>query len=491
MSLYLKNMLNTLEKDKKGREALSLNTAKSAYGQSMMNTLAQDIKRMQQRETLDMNPYTTPAVNMKFQQTYSTLDNARKKYGANVDPYEDALRMTDRYGDTVRKSYSLFGGDRVKDYLNIAEKDYQEQMQQTLWGYQYQNSTPEQLRGRLEELQYQNPRQITARNQQNVIDLAKKKGAGRLTPEEEKEARMYEEAARYTGKGNLVNGLKGISYAPLTGTGMETEAGKNPFVANADTREQYRQKAQDIRKKSELTFEQADKYLQNDAGYAFAAGHQGDLTPYIQAASDMTNVIAKAAKSGWGSLTEPEKESARQVLSRVNVGGMGYDSLAWDEMSDSQVAKALGSLTGARGAAVDKLGKQWAEELKRNNGIYSRYDETAEQAYVLGMYRNTLEGARRYAEEAKGTEDEGRAKDNLWRVEHRTKDQELRSSADFRDLAQVNPDYLASAEYAQVNGMQQTGRDTTPYPMPVSGYPAYLGPVSERITYGLTDEERA
>lgn len=497
MSLYLNKMLNTLEKDKKkGREALSSNAnlrqGADTYKQGMMDVLQRDAPKIQMRnDTLDLNPYTTTALNMRFQQTYSTLDNARKKYGADVDPYEDALRLTDRYGDTVRKSYDLFGGNKAKDYISIADKDQQKQLQETLWGYQYQNSTPEQLRGRLEELQYQSPSQITARNQQNVINLAKEKGAGRLTPEEEKEARMYEEAARYTGKGNVVNGLTGIAYAPLTETGMETEAGKNPFVANADTREQYRQKAQDIRKKSELTFEQADKYLQQDAGYAFAAGHQGDLTPYIQAASDMTNVIAKAAKSGWGSLTEPEKESARQVLSRVNVGGVGYDALAWDEMSDSQVTKALGSLTGARGAAVDKLGKQWAEELKANNGIYSRYDETAEQAYVLGMYRNTLEGARRYAEEAKGTDEEGKAKDNLFFVEHRTKDQELRNSADFAELSQVNPEYLASEVYARVNGLPQTNRDTGIYLMPYGGYPATLGTQNEYFTDGMTDEEKA
>ena len=522
MSLYLNKMLNTLEKDKKkGREALSSNAnlrqGADTYKQGMMDVLQRDAPKIQTRnDTLDLNPYTTPALNMRFQQTYSTLDNARKKYGANVDPYEDALRLTDRYGDTVRKSYDLFGGNKAKDYISIADKDQQKQLQETLWGYKYQNSTPEQLRGRLEELQYQSPSQVTARNQQNVIDLAKEKGAksqaGDMSGLIQAAGNMQGliGKARQTGWGSLTGdeqeamrqvlgkvSVGGVGYDTLAWDEMNDRQLNNALSAFSGTRgaavdKVGKQWAAELTKQQNgLTFEDADKYLQQDAGYSFAAGHQGDLTPYIQAASDMPNVIAKAAKSGWGSLTEPEKESARQVLSRVNVGGMGYDSLAWDDMSDSQVTKALGSLTGARGAAVEKLGKQWAEELKRNNGIYSKYDETAEQAFVLGQYRNTLEGARRYAEDAKGTEEEGKAKDNLYFVEHRTKDQELRKSADFAELSQVNPEYLASEVYARVNGLPQTNRDTGIYLMPYGGYPATLGTQNEYFTDGMTDEEKA
>ena len=183
---------------------------------------------------------------MKFQQTFSTLEKAREKYGANVDPYQDAMRLTDRFGQTVRDSFALHGGTDAKDYLTIAENDYQKTLQNTLLNYQYGKADYSTLSARLNELQYKPASAIEEQNWQNVIGAAQKRGIPvKLTQEEEERARLLEDALRHSGgTGKILNGLSGIQPAQLTDTG---EDAANPFKLSAGAREQYKKEAEALR----------------------------------------------------------------------------------------------------------------------------------------------------------------------------------------------------------------------------------------------------
>lgn len=463
MSKYLTNMLTTLNKDKeKGQGALSLNTAKSAYGQSMLNTLSSDIKKKQQKETLDMFPYTTQAANMKFQQTYSTLDNARKKYGANTDPYDDALRITDRYGDTVRKSFNLFSGDNKKDYLSIADNDYNGQMQETLWKYQYSVLSPEQQKQELEKLGYKSDKQVTQQNQQNVIDYAVKQGAAgdklaALQPYIDAAGNMANvlNKARTSGWDALTEPEKDVSRQVLSQIeGMDAYAwdemsGKQVFNALSSlTGDRFlnvekigQMTADKLKQDAGFTYEDADKALVNSTAYQFAKAHPGDLNGYADSLEGISNILKKVQAQGEQSLSDKEKGAYTYYL----------DSMKRDYGNGFEYA-----IANAGDAQNTEWGIKYANDLRSVNGILSSYQPTEQQQYLLGMYRNTLEGAKEYLEEAKGTKDEQQAKDNLWSVEKREKFNEYEQRPDFNADTPVNREHLNDPVYAAVSGVPST-----------------------------------
>ena len=368
-----------------------------------------------QKETNKLtNPFGIDVLDRKFQETALELNDVRKRTGANYNPLEDAYNLTMEFAKDTLKSSNLIG-TKNRNPLAVADNSYQKALQQKKWDYEYSVLSPEQKKQELEKLGYKSDKQVAAQNQKKVIDYAKQKGLVGLTQEEEYTARMYEDAARYGGgMGKVINGITGIGEAELTENG---QGQINPYRLDAKTRQKYADEAAAIREKGVVTYEKADQALQSTPAYQFAKDHPGDLGGYENMFSNISGIAEKVKNKGIDSLTDKEQEVYYYAAGQM------------DDLDDISSGKLAG------------WGANFAGDLQKVNGMITAYEPTEQQKYLLGMYRNTLEGAKEWADEAQGTDEEGKAQDNYYFVNNREKAKEISTDPSFQQNSIPKADF--------------------------------------------------
>ncbi|MBO7667150.1 MAG: hypothetical protein J6T26_01685, partial [Firmicutes bacterium] len=379
---------------------------------------------------LNVRDYDNERLNKKYSDTIKLLNNLNKKTGANRDVIQDANSLMDEYIGTIKKSYNLNGGNLNKNFLTIGKSSFDKALKNMVWDYQYSNQTHEQYQQALQGLSYQPQSAITAKNQQNVIDLAKKKGLTGLTKEEEETARMYEDAARHGGNpGKLINGITGLTEATLTPDGQDMI---NPYRLDAKTREKYGKEAEALRAKGQITYDMADAYLKNDPAYAFAQDHAGDLTNYSIDFERIGEIAKIVGQNGAKSLTEQEYEVYENALPMI---GQITGGKTMQELDDADRNK------------LSAWGASYANELRGLNGVFSAYQPTDEQQFILKKDRETPEGAKQWRDEAAGTAEEEAAKDNLWFVEHREYYKQVPNMTNFSIDSMPDAEFHSNDQY--------------------------------------------
>ncbi|MBR3105873.1 MAG: hypothetical protein IKH30_01665 [Clostridia bacterium] len=491
MSERFKDKLKTLYKDAqaKGRGALSLNEGTkgtiSPMEKAMLAQLEKDKEQQaEKKETLNMNPYKTVGVNLKFQSIYSRLESAKKKYGSSADIYADAMRLTDAFGNTVRAAYNLHKGSDAKNYLDIAQRTLDTEMEKTLLDYKYRGKTAAAMEEALANLGYQSMKQVEANNQQNVIARAAQMGAANL-PEEQR--LLIDNLSRLAEIGENVyenGGAMSLNWddAALWQYAMR-QPGTEWMGTGSATLQQYQnwanEEAQRIKNGYVLDYDTADKYMEGVPGYVFAREHQGDLTPYMTAAGNISGLIDKLTAKGWDALTAPEQEALYQALENVDVDGASLGRYPLPEMTKEQIAEAMGGLDEATRESLNQQGAQWAEALDNVNGIFSAYAPTKEQQALLDLYRATPEGAQAYVEDAAGTSEEQKAKDNNWMVERREKFAKVPEMPNYASYSEPDEDYRPKDKY--IDNVYRV----------VNGYwiPETVDEAREYLIYTLMDDE--
>lgn len=133
---------------------------------------------------------------------------------------------------------------------------------------------------------------------------------------------------------------------------------------------------------------------------------------------------------------------------------------------------------------ISQAAQKQAGYLNDTRSIYGDAgQETETQKVYQEAMRQTPEGARQWLEEARGTGDEQKARDNLYFVENREKYNALDQQPDFAEKSQYDPNQPYTVHYAEINGQQvkfDPNRTVT------------SGAVLEqsKTTSGMTEEEK-
>ncbi|MBR3019570.1 MAG: hypothetical protein IKH57_21240 [Clostridia bacterium] len=392
-----------------------------------------------------VNPFGVDILDKKYHQTALELYDIGKQYGSKRNPLEDAYNLTLNFAQTALKSYGLIGS-KDKNPLEVADKSYDQLLRETKWDYQYSNMTHEQYQQALQGLQYQPESAIKAQNQKNVINLAKSMGEKTGS---QKLADVYDQLPALARKasGDITGAWSEeekqvwneaqISIPWLTNAAIN---GIDEQQSNILTQWGYG-KAQKLREQGQISYEDADKALESNPAYSFAKEHAGDLTGYAAEYDSIGDIVRRVVNQGAESLTEQEYKLVESLM---------------PEISKITGGKPIQGFTDTDIANVSEWGNQFASQLRDMNGVFSAYQPTEEQQFILGKDRETLEGARQYYEEAKGTAEEQQAKDNLFFVGERTKFQEYEQWDDFDANTPVNREFLSDPIYAAVSGQQST-----------------------------------
>lgn len=156
------------------------------------------------------------------------------------------------------------------------------------------------------------------------------------------------------------------------------------------------------------------------------------------------------AKDNAGSLEDYAKfyESLPQITMQVNREENAKNlSTAWQEAWQDFISKEENwwaadyypdeEMSLEDQQRLQTYGQEQARFIREAQEVYQAAPEvTEDMARVLNQMRGTLEGAQEWAMEAKGTEEEQRAKDNLWFVERKTKYDAIQLKGDYKTKSQ-------------------------------------------------------
>lgn len=426
--LDLNNNSNT-----KGQTALSSNLGISAQKGIQATQLqlqpTQTTGTAQKPKKVDYEkPYGDEWLDKKYQDTVRILGNLQKKTKSNFDVIDDAMNLMDTYMTTVRASYALNKGIAGKDYLRIGDNEFQRQLEQTIYKYQYGSMDAAGLEKALEGKGYQTNGQQKALTEQNVIGRAKEMGAG-MTPEERRRANYLDALADATNARPWTDGqngnVKNNQSMALLGMGGETNQ-STPQSQNAAL---LRDMEQELRAKDNITLADAEKYLSGLGWeYGFAKEHPGDLSGYAAAFSQAGDIVNRAMINGVDKLNDKEKE-VYYALQGNNGPELGAGLLG------------MGGMTNQELQGYTEWGRQQAAALQGVNGLYINQQPDREMQFILNQYRQTPEGAKAWAQDAAGTEEEQEAKQNEWFVTRRAKFDEVPTVGNYAEDSQPQADF--------------------------------------------------
>ena len=444
----LMQQIGNTEESTKGRTALSSDFGTNdKWGQFVSAKLQNQPTQTFQTSKKDyLNPFGNELLDSQYQNAARILGNIQKKTGTQFDPIEDAMSLMQGYQDTVKASYALNGGNPKKDYLAIGKNQFDKALQQMVYKYQHGNDSPEDMRAFLQNSGYLGLKGTREKTAQNVIGAAKALGAGANQLSNINLEEIGDYVASY-GAGNLSAEEKAAweSVPAQLRQQYVTDAHnakKNPAYGQAlrDWAGQQGQAAQNI------ALEEAEKYLSGKGWeYEFAKAHPGDLSGYADAFSQAGDIAKKAMFNGVDSLNGTEKE-VYYALQGNNGPELGEGLLGMGQVRHQELKN------------YTDWGRAQADKLRAANGLYLAYSPTDEQRYVLSQYRNTPEGAREWAQDAAGTEEEQEAKENQWFVEKRAKFDDVPTMGNYEALSKPNQDFSSGSQvfdlkYKIINGI--------------------------------------
>lgn len=394
--------------------------------------------------------YGDDVLNEQYNNAVKKLTELQKLTGTKYDVQKDAQSIMKSYISTVQGSYNLFKGQgKASKFLNVGITAYEQALNDMINHYKYDWMDEDTLKKAMEGLGYQSEKAIAKQNESNVIQRARELGLGALTKEQQddlaalqntadQEEALYRYPDRFSGNsGTLMSqgqqrrdlqAVKGME-AMESGTPKGWRAEDTAMYRSHGTKaEKARKDAQALQTKQTPTMEEAETYLQGQSSaYSFAKEHPGDLSGYIDSFSRAGQIAQKARNQGVTKLNSTDREVYDTML------GVGELPMAG--------GKTLIELTPEDFQAINDWGQNQAQELQNVNGLYLQYQPTEEQQYLLGLYRDTPEGAKEYLEDAKGTAEEEAAKKNYYFVSRRTKYDEVPTTGNWEEDSKAKEDF--------------------------------------------------
>ena len=411
-----------------------------------------------------VEPFKSEINNKKYFATVKTLYGAQgKSKKRDLEIMRDAFLLVDDYVNWLEDSVNLRNdpnGEKTqyhKSYLNAAETHYQKMLQDKLAEYQTANygaedwqqalaargfETQEEKKNRLAKsysdwmLSQPSWQQFAQQNGQEITDgevLGDLYGAlGNFFGE------------RYTTEQRNSIGDR-LSQLPMN----VQEAANNVILgrgtdADKKTLEDYsaswkQQNPAEENGTGPLDREQA--YLDYLRAQGLESGDADWMSEIYHAADDERDQYRQAMERAGELYGKVKSDDARGILSlNDDERGMYEIMRRYLPLTEDMTAQEVQALADERiqnsGDLLQKTGNDWQND-----------------PYLI-RYRDTVEGAREYLAQAKGTGDEEAAKDNLYFVESREKYAQLDDAADFEENSKPREDKNDSGIYAALANLK-------------------------------------
>lgn len=405
------------------------------------------------------SPFGDKDVDERFAQTVIELDAADPDM-KNKNILKDAYDITSRYVNDVFASDNVVPLTSTVNPFEVADREWRKALDQKIGEVSAAGKSAEELRAMLEEGHYETEKQHQEKQNQGIIEAAtalrdKNDPTWRLGTEEERQARENQAAAyerlpdileNVWQNGGMAYGLSDPNDAALYQQMMNSPKGKaliNRYMQGTATAEDVKHYGQTMAeavrgsgKPKEMTLDEAESYLNEQYPmYGLAKDTQGSMDAYSAAYGDVRAIGLKAAKG------EELTDTERQVWSEA-VQEMPWLS-DWRINLDS-TGKSMDvrfGLNMQQQAELEAYGKTKAQQIADVAGMYSPYELSPKNRAIWEAYTRTPEGAAQWAEDAQGTKDAQKAKDNLWFVERQSKYDEVASRPDFAETSKVKEDF--------------------------------------------------
>ena len=413
------------------------------------------------------NPFGDPVADEKFAQTVFELYDAdpEKKQGKKL--LQDAYNMTAQYANNVFASYDLLPrGDKSRSPFDAAEKMWKDALEGKKGEYAASGRTGGELAQMLEDRAYINPKQHEENQRQGVIQAAQDMMRQNGDTPDTANRRLAEQYNRLDEIVNSVleGGALGLNQDEAAAwsrfsadpTGKQLLAAyedalktgsSDPTDRLIDILDFGMAQAQSLA--GALSYEDAEKYLAEHLPmYGLAKDTQGQMGQYETAYGGIVPIAYKAARGE--ALTDAEKEAwadAAQSLDFLSDWKMG---LSYDGQNVAQAGK----LTAEQAQRLLDFQGEKQRQMQDVAGLYSPYTLDPYTQSVFDAYTQTPEGAAKWAEDAQGTKDEEKARDNLWVVTRKAKFAEIEGRTDFQEISKPDEALLGKDRvYSAANGV--------------------------------------
>ena len=337
-------------------------------------------------------PFYTDYLNQVYRDTMRKLLGTETK--GQWDIAKDAYDITEQYYQLFNDSDNLGNHDKSKDetYSGAADKEYERLLGDKMAQYETYGKSAQELLDKMTGMGWKSDRQydeedaarLQAKYGKSAYDidaLMGKMRTGGVTKLDDEEKKVFGQMLEYMQK-------NGIAYSP------------NP---NEETMTKLREWSKTQQAAggtgAGLAIDEATK-----ARLDWGKENREKVDKYQTSFLNINGIAQRVKKKGYESLDDDEKEIWQQALMAMGDAGLDYTDWMTGGNDDPAISKWLSDWGMEQATLYDDIKE-----------IYPvRPETTSYQQGYINAYRQTPEGAKAWYEEAKGTKDEQKARDNLY-----------------------------------------------------------------------------
>ena len=380
------------------------------------------------------SPFGDKDVDERFAQTVIELDAADPGM-KNKNILKDAYDITSRYVNDVFASDGVVPLTSKVNPFDVADREWRKALDAKIGEVSAAGKSAEELRAMLDEGHYETEKQHREKQNQGIIAAAQ---------EMRNKENPYYQIMQLTAGEPTAENMQAVGQA-LNALGDEgrqmMEYMQRMNMTDAQAMDFIRGQAEQRYQPAQMTFDEADRLMNEQYPmYGLAKDTQGSMDEYSAAYGDVRAIGLKAARG------EELTDTERQVWSEA-VQEMPWLS-DWKMNLDS-TGKSMDvrfGLNMQQQAELEAYGKTKAQQIADVAGMYTPYAVSPKNQAIWEAYTRTPEGAAQWAEDAQGTKDAQKAKDNLLFVERKSKYDEVASRPDFAETSKANEDFHSGDE---------------------------------------------
>ncbi len=366
------------------------------------------------------NPFQIDEVDKEFEDFVYELYDLNPNTSRSIK--RDAYELFSSYVNDVFASNDL-GVKSPKGALKESKEEAKDRLRGLYTG---EGKSGKEIEGLLQAQEgWQTEKQHRESQEKNVISAAMAKQNGDAP---------YSRLAKLTG--DALEGKAGENTAREISQALEElgDAGRQAmeFVSHLPYTQAMGYLNEMANENLKMSYEEADKYLREaNPMYSLAKDTQGQMDDYAAAYGDLAGLYRRGAEGGYDAMT-PAEQYAYHDLS-------GAEGFEW--LFDPEIMENPAGLSEDQLRQITDFGQTRAQQMEEAKGLFSPYEMTPYQQGLWEQYVNTPEGAAQWAEDAKGTKDEEKARDNLWLVTRETKYAERAAMPNFAEMGKAKSDF--------------------------------------------------
>lgn len=374
-------------------------------------------------------PFGDKQADNLFQQAVRELDAADPEMKSK-NIFKDAYDITSGFVRDVFASDAVVPLDSKVNPFDVAEGEWRKALDAKIGEYSAVGKGAEELAKMLEEGGYETEKQHREKQNQGIIAAAQ---------EMRNKENPYYQIMQLTAGEPTAENMQAVGQA-LNALGDEgrqmMEYMQRMNMTDAQAMDFIRGQAEQRYQPAQMTFDEADRLMnERYPMYGLAKDTQGSMDDYSAAYGDVRAIGRKAARGE--ELTDAEEQAWYQAVQEVP--WLGEWRMNLDGQGNSRDVAYM--MTPEQQAELEAYGRTKAQQIADVAGMYTPYAVSPKNQAIWEAYTRTPEGAAQWAEDAQGTKDAQKAKDNLWFVERKSKYDEVASRPDFAETSKAKEDF--------------------------------------------------